>query len=474
MKCPKCGFTSFDFLENCKKCGVDLQAHKSKFGLRSLIYPGFQAAEASPTLLDAVGDELADQGAAGEATDFGFDFMSEEDPPLETDEEPGLDVFNEEPADADDDVWGLDEDSPPLTESLDEELTDELADPESEFSFDNWEDEEPEDEKPPAGKEGPSDPFEVRESAVGEQAPEHLHLTDPADLPGAGPEQLSGPGGPFSEPTGGPGRPDPAPSVELATADGPEPRDDLKLFAGTEAQLADEADLIFADEPEPLDSPELFTSTVAELKNDSEPGLADEPELLDDLVLIASTEAELEDGAAEEPNPPIADIPSDLEEVVPIPPPSARILACLTDLLLLAAIFGIFLVVGEMTVPDPHGQRLLPSPATLVELAVPYFLVLFALCFGYFTLFHFLTGQTPGKMLFRLRVESITGEALLFSQAFLRSTGGLISLLCAGLGYLVAAFHRQGRGWNDQLAGSRLVALLGEEIDAEDLAATES
>jgi len=122
-----------------------------------------------------------------------------------------------------------------------------------------------------------------------------------------------------------------------------------------------------------------------------------------------------------------------------------------------------------MTVPDPDGRRLFPALATLFDLAVPYFLVLFALCFSYFTLFHFLTGQTPGKMLFRLRVESITGEPLLFSQAFLRSTGGLFSLLAVGVGYLIAAFNQKGRGWNDLLAGSRMVPLFAEEIDEEDL-----
>ncbi|AMV73801.1 hypothetical protein DBW_3503 [Desulfuromonas sp. DDH964] len=40
MKCPKCGFTSFDYLDSCKKCGGDLAAFKAKHGLRSLLFPG--------------------------------------------------------------------------------------------------------------------------------------------------------------------------------------------------------------------------------------------------------------------------------------------------------------------------------------------------------------------------------------------------------------------------------------------------
>ena len=101
----------------------------------------------------------------------------------------------------------------------------------------------------------------------------------------------------------------------------------------------------------------------------------------------------------------------------------------------------------------------IPSLETLIDLSVPYFLVLFFLAFGYFTLFHFLVGQTPGKMLTGLRVETTGGEPLTFSQAFLRSVGGLLQLLPAGLGYLVMLTSPERRGWNDRLAGTRVVAL---------------
>jgi uncharacterized RDD family membrane protein YckC len=76
-------------------------------------------------------------------------------------------------------------------------------------------------------------------------------------------------------------------------------------------------------------------------------------------------------------------------------------------------------------------------------------------------------------MVFNLRIESITGEPLLFSQAFLRSAGGLFSLLAGGIGYLTAAFNSKGRGWNDLLAGSRMVPLFADEIKNDDLAPLE-
>jgi uncharacterized RDD family membrane protein YckC len=96
--------------------------------------------------------------------------------------------------------------------------------------------------------------------------------------------------------------------------------------------------------------------------------------------------------------------------------------------------------------------------------------VLFFVCFGYFTFFHYLTGQTPGKMAFGLRVERQQGGDLLFSQAFLRSVGGLISLLTVGAGYLLIPLNREGRGWNDRLAGSRVVRRSGRQKEAENKA----
>jgi len=391
MKCPKCGFTSFDFLESCKKCGADLQVHKSKFGLRSMIFPGFQSEEATPTLLDEIGDDSLESGAAGESIDFGFDFMSEAD---DSAEEPAFDAdsefdsdFGDDSADrfgeplvevgdfltteSDDpaeDFLTADSQDEPSAETAAVEAEEEVLEAEIEIDFNDWEsDSEEEIGKPPKSKEGPSDPFDFRESADTWRTPETFDH----------PEDLNGEAGGFGEP-------------------------------------ARDAD---------------------------------------------SSGQSLSSGLS----------PESLEEVHLLPALTARISACLIDLLILATIFALFLAVGEMTVPSPEGERLFPPLATLLDLSVPYFLVLFALCFGYFTLFHFLTGQTPGKMLFKLRVESINGKPLLFSQAFLRSVGGLLSLLAAGIGYLITIFNRKGRGWNDLLAGSRVVPLFEEQIDEDDL-----
>lgn len=33
MKCPKCGYTSFDYLDSCKKCGTDLSNARAMLGV---------------------------------------------------------------------------------------------------------------------------------------------------------------------------------------------------------------------------------------------------------------------------------------------------------------------------------------------------------------------------------------------------------------------------------------------------------
>lgn len=39
MKCPKCGFNSFEFLDSCKKCGSALTPFKQDLGIRAVVLP---------------------------------------------------------------------------------------------------------------------------------------------------------------------------------------------------------------------------------------------------------------------------------------------------------------------------------------------------------------------------------------------------------------------------------------------------
>ena len=82
MKCPKCGYHSFDHLDSCKKCNHDLIEHKEKFSLRGFFFSGktvaatATAAEPAPVIDDSY--EEVEPSADG-SVDFGFDFLDEED-----------------------------------------------------------------------------------------------------------------------------------------------------------------------------------------------------------------------------------------------------------------------------------------------------------------------------------------------------------------------------------------------------------
>jgi hypothetical protein len=82
MKCPKCGFTSFDYLDECKKCGVDISDVRSQLGIIA-VSPDERAAS-SPTGMMA-GDSSgvggaeapADADGLGDATFLGEDLSED-------------------------------------------------------------------------------------------------------------------------------------------------------------------------------------------------------------------------------------------------------------------------------------------------------------------------------------------------------------------------------------------------------------
>lgn len=77
MKCPKCGYNSFDHLDSCKKCNNDLVEHKAKFNLRGFFSPGQAAAAAPDPVIDNTDEEV--EASTDGSVDFGFDFLEEED-----------------------------------------------------------------------------------------------------------------------------------------------------------------------------------------------------------------------------------------------------------------------------------------------------------------------------------------------------------------------------------------------------------
>lgn len=87
MKCPKCGYNSFDYLDSCKKCNKDLTEHKARFNIQSILLsemPSETGSSVADEILatattDVSIDDFGGGGATADADDFGFDFMGDSD-----------------------------------------------------------------------------------------------------------------------------------------------------------------------------------------------------------------------------------------------------------------------------------------------------------------------------------------------------------------------------------------------------------
>ena len=457
MRCPKCGYNSFDHLDSCKKCGKDLVEFKESFGIKSVLFPGqmkpgggaedvefdsatadaavmaatgVAVAAATATAVSAANDESVVAGADGD--DFGFDFMgdSAEDDDLSFDE-----LFEEAPEDEDieetieapkeaaeaesggDSFSDLLAEEAALEDDFGFDPVDETSNSaaEDDFSFDD--DAESASKSEDSGiEEGPKRPFDLPESPQVVGAPEES-LSDVSEQPSAS-------------------------AVVGKSGD---------LFSGDADSSVPEAVISESDPSVPEKTASFVTDPVEPL--DPVADTVEAEVVVAPLVAAVATTASVATSVVTEAPP------EDTVAGVAISPPLGSCIGAFIYDFILLAVVGISFIVAAEAAMSTGETSFLPSLETLIDLSVPYFLVLFSLAFGYFTLFHFLVGQTPGKMLTRLRVETTAGEPLAFSQAFLRSVGGLLQLLPAGLGYLVILANPERRGWNDRLAGTRVVAL---------------
>ena len=67
-------------------------------------------------------------------------------------------------------------------------------------------------------------------------------------------------------------------------------------------------------------------------------------------------------------------------------------------------------------------------------------------------------GQTPGKMLMKLQVYTITGQPATFWVMFLREVvGKFVSGIVLGIGFLIILWDPCRRGWHDKIASTVVI-----------------
>jgi uncharacterized RDD family membrane protein YckC len=449
MKCPKCGFNSFDYLESCKKCGNDLKDFKEKFGLRSLLFPH------NEEVASVMGQGLSgtpsqpQESRAAEAAFAQPQEEAEEDPfDLDWSEEggEGLEFGQKDDAFALDDTSGQAFDFE-AEEDAEERLQEDSTPPAAAESDLEWEEEPLPDL---SFSEDQAFDSSLLDDAPGEQELDGLADAPIQDEPKSRDES-------FADDESGPDLPglheldfedlEGEPSLEDAAAGEPRAEEDAAWgeisFDDDDFKLEDDQDHQPAGRSKKAGEQKEGPSDPFDQPEPARQGPAPDSE--------SRSMSETQDGGERV---------HEARCVHPI----ARFGAFWLDLFLVTGVFLLFLVSATRLLSPLESPTLLPSMGDLIHLSIPYYLLLFSVSFLYFTAFHFFTGQTPGKMLFGMRLERCDGSTLSLSDAFLHSVGGLAALLTLGLGFWGACRDPQGRGWNDRFAGTRLVFSADDEV----------
>jgi len=102
MKCPKCGYNSFEYHDSCKKCSNDLTLYKATYGLKTIAFPLEVRTSLAEALVTEKGEVDQTPVVAETAVDmFSFD-LPEDEAPAPSDFAAAADPFHfgDEPATA--------------------------------------------------------------------------------------------------------------------------------------------------------------------------------------------------------------------------------------------------------------------------------------------------------------------------------------------------------------------------------------
>ncbi len=166
---------------------------------------------------------------------------------------------------------------------------------------------------------------------------------------------------------------------------------------------------------------------------------------------FARPQSDLPDAAAPAGAPPLVPSP----QGVPKGGFWIRVAATVVDSILVSLlqfVFGFLLALttgaGELA---PRGETMMGLLTALLSAAIAVFYYVFFTGYG---------GQTPGKMVVRIKVIRTDGTDIGYGRAFLREVPGkFISGILLGIGYLMVAFDRQKQGLHDKIADTYVIKL---------------
>jgi uncharacterized RDD family membrane protein YckC len=136
--------------------------------------------------------------------------------------------------------------------------------------------------------------------------------------------------------------------------------------------------------------------------------------------------------------------------------------AILIDKIIMYLIFLTFILAGifALRLSLPISQ-LITLTGDFRDISGAYLITYYAatllISMVYFTYFHGTSGQTPGKIIFGLKVVQQTGDNMTLGLGFLRWVGYLVSGIFFYLGFLWVAFDGKKQGWHDKIAATVVV-----------------
>lgn len=131
-----------------------------------------------------------------------------------------------------------------------------------------------------------------------------------------------------------------------------------------------------------------------------------------------------------------------------------RLGAIFYDSLLFGASVGIVGGIISTILSRIMGMESIPPGSALANSLFVLYVVLFFLLFGWFWTHG---GQTLGMRAWKIRVVTNDGDALNWQQAFFRFSAALFSWAVFGVGFMIAIFDPEKKGWHDRFSRTRLI-----------------
>jgi uncharacterized RDD family membrane protein YckC len=130
-----------------------------------------------------------------------------------------------------------------------------------------------------------------------------------------------------------------------------------------------------------------------------------------------------------------------------------RFAAAVMDLFIYGALFFVILIplTGSFFISETV------EPGQIFVRWEAGFLFLLGLHLGYQTFFVGKYGDTPGKMIFHLKVVREDGKPLTYRHAFKRGLGEILTGMTLGMGYLWAVKDGEKRALHDRLCATRVI-----------------